>query len=47
MFKSSNIARAAKYRDWLPKDEQGYVNANDAQLTTLFKQALRNSDIDY
>ena len=42
-----DIARAAKYRNWLPKDEQGYVNGNDAQLTTLFKQALRNSDIEY
>lgn len=42
-----DIARAAKYRDWMPKDEQGYVDANDAQLTTLFKQALRNSDIEY
>ena len=42
-----DIARAAKYKDWLPQDEQGYVNGNDAQLTTLFKQALRNSDIEY
>lgn len=42
-----DIARAAKYRNWLPQDEQGYVIGNDAQLTTLFKQALRNSDIEY
>lgn len=42
-----DIARAARYRDWMPKDEQGFVQGNDAKLTTLFKQALRKSEIDY
>ena len=42
-----DIARATKYRDWLPHDDQGYVIGNDAHLTTLLKQALRNSDIEY
>ena len=44
---SWDLARVTKYMDWMPKDEQGFVIGNDAQLTTLFKQALRNSDIKY
>ena len=42
-----DFARATRYLDWMPKDEQGYVIGNDSQLTTLFKQALRNSAIEY
>lgn len=42
-----DIARATRYMDWMPKDEQGYTAGNDAQITTLFKQALRNSSIEY
>lgn len=42
-----DIARAARYMDWMPKDVQGFVQGNDAKLTTLFKQALRQSEIDY
>ena len=42
-----DIARATQYMEWMPKDEQGYIVGNDAQLSTLFKQALRNSSIEY
>ena len=42
-----DIARATRYREWMPKDEQGYTVGTDAQLSTLFKQALRNSSIEY
>ena len=42
-----DIARAAKYLEWMPKDEQGFVKGNSAQITTLFKQALRKSSIAY
>jgi len=44
-----DIARATHYWKWdfLPKDEQGFIDSNDSQLTTLFKQALRQSNIEY
>lgn len=42
-----DIARATRYMEWMPKDEQGYTAGNDAQITTLFKQALRKSSIEY
>ena len=42
-----DIARALRYWEWMPKDEQGYVGGTDAQCTTLFKQALRKSEIPY
>lgn len=42
-----DIARATRYMDWMPKDEQGFTLGNDSQITTLFKQALRNSSIEY
>ena len=44
-----DVARAAHYWNWdfLPKDGQGFIDSNDSQLTTLFKQALRQSNIEY
>ena len=42
-----DIARATRYQNWMPKDEQGFTLGNDAQKATLFKQALRNSSIEY
>lgn len=45
-----DIARATRYNKWdcFEKDEWGYaVLPNDSQVTTLFKQALRNSVIKY
>ena len=42
-----DFARATRYQDWMPRDEQGYPVGNDAQKSTLFKQALRNSAIEY
>lgn len=44
-----DVARAAHYWNWdfLPKDRQGFIDATDSQLTTLFKQALRQSNIEY
>lgn len=42
-----DFARATRYQDWMPRDEQGYPVGNDAQKATLFKQALRNSAIEY
>ena len=42
-----DIAHATRYMEWMPKDEQGFPVGTDAQLSTLFKQALRNSSIEY
>ena len=42
-----DFARATRYQDWMPRDEQGYPVGNGAQISTLFKQALRNSAIEY
>jgi hypothetical protein len=42
-----DFAHAIHYDKYLPTDEQGFVNANDNTLTTLFKQALRKSEIQY
>ena len=42
-----DLAHATHYLEWMPKDEQGFVAGNDSQMTTLFKQALHNSDIEY
>lgn len=44
---SWDFARATRYFDWMPKGDDGFVLGNSAQLTTLFKQALRKSDIEY
>lgn len=42
-----DIARACKYRNWdfFPQTAGGYIDATDAQLNTLFLQALKKSDI--
>ena len=42
-----DIARAARDMEWMPKDEQGYGEGNDAKLTTLFKQASQKTENDY
>ena len=42
-----DFARATKYSQWMPKDEYGFILGDSAKQTTLFKQALRNSDIEY
>lgn len=43
-----DVARAAKYQSWdfLPKDRQGFITATDSELSTLFVQAIKKSDID-
>lgn len=43
-----DVARAAKYQNWdfLPKDRQGFITATDSELSTLFVQAIKKSDID-
>lgn len=45
-----DIARATNYNKWdcFEKDDWGYaILPNDAQVTTLLKQALRQSEIEY
>ena len=42
-----DIARAANYLDWMPKGPDGYISGNDSHITTVFKKALRNSNIEY